>query len=124
MAQATNSRRSAKWGQAKVSVSVLGPEIRKLRDQGLSWREVYARLEVSGKADGFSLPSFYRWVRDNTPEGQKKQKAKGAVPALPAPVLLNAPAPLPPSVTIQPATPVTGTENGSVLMLGEDDGTG
>lgn len=122
MAQATNSRRSAKWGQAKVSVSVLAPEIRKLRDEGLSWREIYARFELTGKADGFSLPSFYRWLRDNTPEGREKKQAKAAaVPALPAPVLPTAPAVLPSSATIQPATPVTGTKIGSALMLGEDD---
>lgn len=124
MTGGTNHR--SKWGQAKASVSVLADDIKNLKDEGLSSHEIYLRLASSGKTTGFSRASFYRWLRLQFPQEQKRQQSKAvAINPLPA----AAPAVIPPrpalpspyQSTIQPATPLTGTPNGSPLLLGDDD---
>lgn len=112
---------SKQWGKAKTAIAVLSKEIERRIKSGETAAAVYDALVAEGQAEGFSRSSFFRWVQPKAKTGRspsnlttgttKRQTAASPPRALPSPY----------QSTIQPATPLTGTPNGSPLMLGDDD---
>lgn len=115
---------STHWGKAKTAVAVLSEEIKRRIESGETAAAVYDSLVTEGRAEGFSRSSFFRWVQPKAKSSSVSPTTGTAKRTLPVTVKQHkAASPAHSPATIQPATPVTGTKIGSVLLGEDDDGT-